>query len=65
MPLIRRTALLAGIAALAATSAFAQNAAEWPTKTLRIVVPYPPGGSSDIIARSISQSLSEIGRAHV
>ena len=59
MPLIRRTALLAGIAALAATSAFAQNAAEWPTKTLRIVVPYPPGGSSDIIARSISQSLSE------
>jgi tripartite-type tricarboxylate transporter receptor subunit TctC len=63
MPLIRRTALMVGIAALAtattATTAFAQNAAEWPAKTLRIVVPYPPGGSSDIIARSISQVLSE------
>ncbi|SFN45178.1 tripartite tricarboxylate transporter substrate binding protein [Variovorax sp. OV329] len=33
--------------------------AEWnPTKPIRIVVPYPPGGSSDIIARAISQPLS-------
>lgn len=31
----------------------------WPTKPIRIVVPYPPGGSSDIIARAISQPLSE------
>lgn len=28
--------------------------------TIKIVVPYPPGGSSDIIARSISQPLSEL-----
>lgn len=59
MPLIRRSAILVCIAALATASAVAQTAAEWPTKTLRIVVPYPPGGSSDIIARSISQSLSD------
>lgn len=50
--------LLACTAAFAAASATAQTA-DWPTKTLRIVVPYPPGGSSDIIARSISQALSE------
>lgn len=31
----------------------------WPSKALRIVVPYPPGGSSDIIARAVSQALSE------
>ncbi|WP_341889902.1 tripartite tricarboxylate transporter substrate binding protein [Variovorax sp. YR752] len=35
------------------------SAQQWPSKTLRIVVPYPPGGSSDIIARAISQPLSE------
>ena len=58
MTLNRRAILLACTAALAAASATAQTA-DWPAKTLRIVVPYPPGGSSDIIARSISQVLSE------
>ena len=59
MTILRRSAVLAGLALLATASAFAQNAAEWPSKTVRIIVPYPPGGSSDIIARSISQVLSE------
>lgn len=31
----------------------------WPTRPVRIIVPYPPGGSSDIIARTISPHLSE------
>ncbi len=43
---------------LCATAGLA-SAQAWPTKPLRIVVPYPPGGSSDIIARAISQPLSE------
>ena len=61
MNLNRRAILLACTAALAATTTVATaQSAEWPAKTLRIVVPYPPGGSSDIIARSISQSLSEL-----
>jgi tripartite-type tricarboxylate transporter receptor subunit TctC len=39
----------------AAPAAFAQT---WPAKTIRIIVPYTPGGSSDIIARSISEQLA-------
>lgn len=44
-----------GLGAIAATA----QAQAWPAKTIRIVVPYSPGGSSDIIARAISQALSE------
>ena len=60
MTLNRRALLLACTAALAAAAAAATaQTANWPAKPLRIVVPYPPGGSSDIIARSISQLLSD------
>src|SRR5471030_264303 len=41
--------------AFAAGPALAQT---WPDKTIRIVVPYTPGGSSDIIARLISEPLA-------
>ena len=57
MNLTRRHALAATAAAIAAPAAFAQ--ANWPSKQIRIVVPYPPGGSSDIIARAISNQLAE------
>ena len=55
-----RRGLLAAalVAATLPLGALAQPAA-WPSKPLKIVVPYPPGGSSDIIARAISQPLSE------
>ncbi|MDO9071888.1 MAG: tripartite tricarboxylate transporter substrate binding protein [Rubrivivax sp.] len=46
-------------AALALAASSAAQAQAWPSKPIRIVVPYPPGGSSDIIARAISQPLSE------
>jgi len=64
MTIKRRGALSAALATTLAASlpgfALAQSgAANWPAKPLRIVVPYPPGGSSDIIARAISQPLSE------
>ncbi|WP_332775734.1 Bug family tripartite tricarboxylate transporter substrate binding protein [Polaromonas sp.] len=57
MSMNRRQALASSIAlGLAASGVQAQA---WPARPIRIVVPYPPGGSSDIIARAISQSLSE------
>ncbi|WP_019655829.1 Bug family tripartite tricarboxylate transporter substrate binding protein [Variovorax atrisoli] len=70
MTISRRGALGVALATTLAASlparSFAQAAAgaqggtgNWPSKPIRIIVPYPPGGSSDIIARAISQPLSE------
>ncbi len=35
-------------------------AAAYPEKTLRLVVPFPPGGGNDILARTLGQRLSEV-----
>ena len=59
-PQRRRFALLAlATAALVGGGLVAVAPARAQSKTIRIVVPYTPGGSSDIIARSIAQPLSE------
>jgi len=52
----RRHFNLAMAATLAAPMAWAQ---EWPTKPIRIIVPYPPGGFTDVTARLIGQKLQE------
>ena len=60
MSLSRRTFVTGTLGAAALVHAPVRAAEAWqPTRPIRIVVPYPPGGSSDIIARSISQPLSE------
>jgi len=41
---------------LAPSGAIAQS---WPSKPIRIVVPYPAGGSGDIVARAIAQKMTE------
>ena len=47
------------VAALFTGSALAQSAASFPAKPLRIIVPYPPGGTSDILSRLIGAKITE------
>ncbi|MGZ8156372.1 MAG: Bug family tripartite tricarboxylate transporter substrate binding protein [Burkholderiales bacterium] len=46
-------------AACIASASLAAHAQGYPSKTVRIVAPYPPGGGADTAARIIAQSLSE------
>ena len=56
----KRKTLIAAAALLATGFAAPLTQAQaWPSKPIRIVVPYTPGGSSDIIARAISGPLAE------
>ena len=52
---------LAALVALLALLGFASGAAaqDWPTQTIRIVVPFPAGGSADIQARVIGDELAK------
>jgi tripartite-type tricarboxylate transporter receptor subunit TctC len=52
--------ILCGLAALAASAMAATASAQsYPAKGVRIIVPYPPGGTSDILARLLSAKLNE------
>jgi len=51
----RFATLLASVAALLPAITYAQD--NWPTRPITMIVPFTPGGSSDITARSVSQGL--------
>ena len=49
----------AALGTLCATFPLAAIAQTWPTKTIRMLIPFPPGGTSDILARMIGPKLTE------
>lgn len=60
--LTRRVAVGLGAAALlagAALPAYAQDASAYPNKMIRIIVPNPAGGTSDVLARVLGKELGE------
>ena len=56
---LRRTLLGVLLASGLAASGTASAQAAWPTKTVRIVVGFAPGGTTDVMARVVAQGLTE------
>ena len=54
---ISRRIVLAAAASLVAGSAMAQAA--WPSKPITLIVPFPPGGPTDVVTRIVGKELSE------
>src|ERR1019366_1578643 len=51
--------LLLALAALGAAGGPAFAQADWPSRPIRLIVPFTPGSSSDIVARVVAQKLGE------
>lgn len=57
----RRLLVLSGVVAAAAASSVSL-AQTWPSRSIRLVVPFPPGGGTDTIGREVSQKIAEATR---
>ena len=56
----RRTLVNTALACLLSATGFAAQAQDnWPSKTIRFVVPYPPGGPTDLMARLLQGELTK------
>ena len=56
---LRRRACVLGIVGLAASASVVAQAPAYPAKTVRVVVAFTAGGTTDILARAVAQQLSE------
>ena len=59
MRVTRRSLAVLASAPLAVLGSAGAQPAEWPSRPIRFIVPYPPGGPTDIMARTVAQRLTQ------
>jgi len=59
MPLLFRYSLVLGSSVLIAVAASPLSAQSFPSKQVRFILPFPPGGPTDLLGRAVAQKLTE------
>lgn len=57
--MLRKALSFLALALLAAASCAAADTSAYPNKPIRLVVPYPPGGSADLVGRMVAEKLAK------
>lgn len=57
--MLKKIAASSAITLCAVLAAAAAHSQTWPSKPIRFIVPFPPGGGTDVLARTVSPKLSE------
>lgn len=61
MNLLRRSLIAAGLSSTITPLVLAQApVSKWPEKTIKLIVNFPPGGTTDVVARSLAIKLGEV-----
>ena len=47
------------LALVAATTGNGANAQSWPNKPISLIVPFPAGGTTDVLARALAEKLTQ------